>query len=292
MEFSSKQLLYLEIVNKKGTLAAAANELQITQPALSSAISELERKIGLQLFEKKGRRKVLTASGQLVTEFAKETLYRARELSELLSINNRGRGGSLNIGMIDAASLYLLPTAIEAFKNETPDIKLYITVNDSDTLTEQLENFEIDIAFVVSKDENSLPHSRLISTLILEESLLLCNPIANKETPMKEWALYPDKSRTRALIDEGIQALELEPNTIVQSSNPQILRQLVALGLATSILPEQVAKENNNIHVGREIARRRITALRRANSPFDPKVASLISLALQVYNRVEARPSP
>jgi hypothetical protein len=60
----------------------------------------------------------------------------------------------------------------------------------------------------------------------------------------------------------------------------------VALGLATSILPEQVAKENNNIHVGREIARRRITALRRANSPFDPKVANLISLALQVYNKV------
>ena len=240
----------------------------------------------MQLFEKKGRRKVLTASGQLVTEFAKETLYRARELSELLSMDNRGKEGSLRIGMIDAASLYLLPTAIEAFKNETPDIKLYITVNDSDTLTEQLENFEIDIAFVVSKHENSLPLSKLTSTLILEESLLLCNPLANREQPMKEWALYPEKSRTRALIDEGIQSLELESNTIVQSSNPQILRQLVVLGLATSILPEQVAKENKNIYVGKEIARRSIIALRRANSPFDPKVASLISLALQFYNEV------
>lgn len=286
MEFSSKQLLYLDMINKKGTLAAAADELQITQPALSFAVTELERKIGLQLFEKKGRRKVLTASGQLVTEFAKETLYRARELSELLSMDNRGKEGSLRIGMIDAASLYLLPTAIEAFKNETPDIKLYITVNDSDTLTEQLENFEIDIAFVVSKHENSLPLSKLTSTLILEEPLLLCNPLANREQPMKEWALYPEKSRTRALIDEGIQSLELESNTIVQSSNPQILRQLVVLGLATSILPEQVAKENKNIYVGKEIARRSIIALRRANSPFDPKVASLISLALQFYNEV------
>ena len=286
MEFSSKQLLYLDMINKKGTLAAAADELQITQPALSFAVTELERKIGLQLFEKKGRRKVLTASGQLVTEFAKETLYRARELSELLSMDNRGKEGSLRIGMIDAASLYLLPTAIEAFKNETPDIKLHITVNDSDTLTEQLENFEIDIAFVVSKHENSLPLSKLTSTLILEESLLLCNPLANRQQPMKEWALYPEKSRTRALIDEGIQSLELESNTIVQSSNPQILRQLVVLGLATSILPEQVAKENKNIYVGKEIARRSIIALRRANSPFDPKVASLISLALQFYNKV------
>jgi len=286
MEFSSKQLLYLDMINKKGTLAAAADELQITQPALSFAVTELERKIGLQLFEKKGRRKVLTASGQLVTEFAKETLYRARELSELLSMDNRGKEGSLRIGMIDAASLYLLPTAIEAFKNETPDIKLYITVNDSDTLTEQLENFEIDIAFVVSKHENSLPLSKLTSTLILEESLLLCNPLANRQQPMKEWALYPEKSRTRALIDEGIQSLELESNTIVQSSNPQILRQLVVLGLATSILPEQVAKENKNIYVGKEIARRSIIALRRAHSPFDPKVASLISLALKFYNKV------
>jgi DNA-binding transcriptional LysR family regulator len=103
---------------------------------------------------------------------------------------------------------------------------------------------------------------------------------------MAEWALYPEKSRTRALIDEGIQVLGLEPNTIIQSSNPQILRQLVVLGLATSILPEQIAEESKNIYVGKEIARRRITALRRANSPFDPKVASLIALALQVYNKV------
>ena len=284
MEFSSKQLLYLTTINKKGTLAAAANELQITQPALTSAVSELERRLGAQLFEKKGRRKILTPSGQLVTDFANETLYRASELSELLSINNQGKQGSLRVGMIDAASLYLLPTAIEAFRTETRNIKLYITVNDSDTLTEQLLDFEIDIAFVVSKDENNLDNSKLVSTLILEESLVLCNPIANGENPMKEWALYPDKSRTRALIDEGIQALGLEPNTIIQSSNPQILRQLVLLGLATSILPEQVAKENNHIYVGKEIARRRITALRRANSPFDPKVASLIALALQVYN--------
>jgi DNA-binding transcriptional LysR family regulator len=286
VEFSSKQLLYLTTINKKGTLAAAANELQITQPALTSAVNELERRLGAQLFEKKGRRKILTPSGHLVTDFANETLYRASELSELLSINNQGKEGSLRVGMIDAASLYLLPTAIEAFRTETRNIKLYITVNDSDTLTEQLLDFEIDIAFVVSKDENNLDNSKLTSTLILEESLVLCNPISNGENPMKEWALYPDKSRTRALIDEGIQALGLEPNTIIQSSNPQILRQLVLLGLATSILPEQVAKENNHIYVGKEIARRRITALRRANSPFDPKVANLIALALQVYNNV------
>jgi DNA-binding transcriptional LysR family regulator len=115
---------------------------------------------------------------------------------------------------------------------------------------------------------------------------VLCNPILNGKHPMAEWALYPEKSRTRALIDEGIQVLGLEPNTIIQSSNPQILRQLVVLGLATSILPEQIAEESKNIYVGKEIARRRITALRRANSPFDPKVASLIALALQVYNKV------
>ena len=286
MEFSSKQLLYLSTIAKKNTLAAAADELQITQPALSFAIIELERKLGLQLFEKKGRRKILTPSGQLVTKFANETLYRAGELSEFLSIDNLGKEGTLRVGMIDAASLYLLPTAIEAFKTETPNIKLYVTVNDSDTLTEQLQNFEIDIAFVVSKDENNLDNSKLVSTLILEESLVLCNPILNGKHPMTEWALYPEKSRTRALIDEGIQVLGLEPNTIIQSSNPQILRQLVVLGLATSILPEQIAKESKNIYVGKEIARRRITALRRANSPFDPKVASLIALALQVYNKV------
>jgi len=49
---------------------------------------------------------------------------------------------------------------------------------------------------------------------------------------------------------------------------------------------KEKAKENKNIYVGKEIARRSIIALRRTNSPFDPKVASLISLALQFYNKV------
>ena len=120
------------------------------------------------------------------------------------------------------------------------------------------------------------------ATVIVEEALLLCTPDIGAGSEPDEWALYPSGSRTRALIDRGLQSVDIRPYTTVESANPQILRQMVSLGLATSVLPESVANNGESITVTKEIARRKITCIRRANSPSNPKVSALVELGLTV----------
>ena len=282
LEISLSHLRYLSVISRRKTLSAAAIDLGVTQPALSLAVKEIEQQLGTKLFEKRGREKLLTAAGILAVQFADRTLHEAKELAESLRDENQLVRGTLSVGMIDASSLYLLPAAISAFRKVAPEVEIQIVVADSDTLAEQLKDFQLDVAFVVSPPDGIDDSEDFTATVIVEEALLLCTPDIGAGSEPGEWALYPSGSRTRALIDRGLQSVDIRPYTTVESANPQILRQMVSLGLATSVLPESVANNGESITVTKEIARRKITCIRRANSPDNPKVNALVELGLTV----------
>ena len=282
LEISLRHLRYLSVINRRKTLSAAATDLGVTQPALSLAVKEIEQQLGTKLFEKKGREKLLTAAGILAVQFADRTLYEAKELAENLRDENQLVTGTLSVGMIDAASLYLLPAAISAFRNIAPEVEMQIVVADSDTLTEQLKDFQLDLAFVVAAPEGIDGSDDFAATVVMEEALLLCTPKTPQGAESGEWALYPSGSRTRRLIDKGLQGIDIRPHTTVESPNPQILRQMVSLGLAASVLPESVASLGEPVKVTKEIARRKIICIRRANSPNNPKVNAFVELGLTV----------
>src|SRR5262245_31885551 len=100
-----QQLLYLREVARRGSISAAAEALHVSQPALSQARSELSRRRGVPLFERAGRGRRLTEAGTAVLRFAEETLAGAEALGRHLELLRGGEGGTLSIGMIDAASL-------------------------------------------------------------------------------------------------------------------------------------------------------------------------------------------
>src|SRR3989304_5269435 len=83
--FHSQQLAYLREVERAATFTAAAERLHVSQPALSQALSALERRLGVPLFERDGRHRVLTEAGVEVARFASEVLGRAAELRSWLA---------------------------------------------------------------------------------------------------------------------------------------------------------------------------------------------------------------
>ena len=129
LKISLRHLRYLSVINRRKTLSAAAIDLGVTQPALSLAVKEIEQQLGTKLFEKRGREKLLTAAGILAVQFADRTLHEAKELAESLRDENQLVRGTLSVGMIDAASLYLLPAAISAFRKVAPDVEIQIVQN-------------------------------------------------------------------------------------------------------------------------------------------------------------------
>src|SRR5580700_5832320 len=100
------QLEYLAAAVDAPTWAAAAEDLGVSPSALSQGLAELERRLGLTLFEPRGRRRVPTPEAAPVVAHARRVLAQTRDLAAWASSARRGEVGSLRVGMIDAAALH------------------------------------------------------------------------------------------------------------------------------------------------------------------------------------------
>ena len=275
-----QQLAYVRALERSGTLTEAARRLQVSQPALSQSLSQLERRLGVPLLERDGRRRQLTEAGREVARFAGETLARAGALRDWLDAYAEGREGTLRVGMIDAASLYALPSAIRAFRESHPEVQLELVVDRSGLLLERLARFELDLAFVVGP---VAPEFDAVE--VLNEPLYLYAPPATTEEPSEgEWVLYPPGRQTRRIIDAGLAARGIWPRISLESDNPAVLGQMVALGLGWSVLPEGVVEGvSPELAASRrdQIAERTLLAARRAQSPPDARAEAFLRLVTE-----------
>jgi DNA-binding transcriptional LysR family regulator len=274
-------LAYLREVARTGNLTRAAEALHMSQPALSQAIAELERRIGHVLFLRHGRRLQLTAPGQDVLAFADEVLQRADALARHLTALTAGEAGTLRIGMIDAAGLYLLPDAVRRYRTTHPNVDLQIAVADSGVLLDRLRAFDLDLVFVVGPVDDA----GLAVVEVEREPLYVYAPagtaITAEASADARWLLYPRGSRTRALIDEAFGRAGVRPAVALESHNPQVLRQMVAMGMGWSVLPPAVAgpgADGAGLAQGPPITERAIVAAWPKAAVEDPRRADFLAL--------------
>jgi DNA-binding transcriptional LysR family regulator len=275
------QLAYLRETVRWGSLTRAAAALGVSQPALSQALAELERRLGVALFERVGRRRVLTAAGREVDAFARQVLAEADALSQRLAAHRRGQAGTLRVGMIDAASLYVLPEVVRAYRERYPEVDLRVAVEASDELLRRLRARELDLAVVVGP----VTEPDLSAVEVAREPLYLYAPPDAEGGPdgAPPWVLYPEGSRTRRIIDAALAEVGIRPRVALESSNPAVLRQMVAIGLGWSVLPAAVAEGTAGgpaLRRGACVAERPLCAAWRRASPPDARREAFLRLAL------------
>ena len=119
---------------------------------------------------------------------------------------------------------------------------------------------------------------------VLREPLYLYAPRGADGDPRGvRWVLYPEGSRTRRIIDEALMRAGITPSVALESHNPAVLRQMVAIGLGWSVLPAAIvdeAPERGAVRRGSALAQRPLCATWRAGSPADPRRTAFLDLAL------------
>jgi DNA-binding transcriptional LysR family regulator len=204
-----QQLNYVRAVAGAKTLQDAARELNVSQPALSQALDEIERRLGLVLFERVGRRRRLNQDGLAVADFAAEILARAERFAMDLRRRQEGEGGELQL-------------------------------------------------FLYGPEGRKSPRDD------------------------DDWVHYPARSHTREKIDRELAARGWTPRVRLESSNPQVLRQMVSLGFGWSVLPRAVAESGpaplKPARV-RPVAKRRIVVSRRKAAGDDARAVRFLELA-------------
>lgn len=140
------------------SFSKAAEELFISQPAVTNHIKELENKLNVSLFDRVGNKIHLTKAGKLAYNHLKKIRQLYRELEFDLEMLNETYKGTLRIGASSTISQYLIPKVIAAFYKRYPEIELYLLNGNSFEMELKLLENEIDLALVENESSQSGIH--------------------------------------------------------------------------------------------------------------------------------------
>ena len=137
------------------SFSKAADDLFISQPAVSKHIKELENSLKVELFNRKGNKIYLSKAGELTYRYLKSIKQQYAELNFELSRLSDQYKGTISIGASSTISQYLIPKVIAAFHKRFPDIKLFLYNGNSFEMEQKLLSNEIDLALVKNESSQS-----------------------------------------------------------------------------------------------------------------------------------------
>ncbi len=280
INLSTQQLHYLVAVADATTWADAATELGVTASALSQGILQLERRVGIPLFDREGRKRTLLPGAAPVLAYARSVVAQTTELSRWVDAAVGAEAGQLRVGMIDLAATVHFGPALHRFGQHRPEVDLHLAVGPSGFLCEELLAGRLSVIVIV---EPTVNRGQFDLTPLLEDELAVYGPSRTRsgrsigpETTVAEWGpwvTFPVGSHTRSIAAERLGELGASFEVVAESHQPEVLRSMVALGMGWTVLPVlQAEAEPNPLRRARPepIINRRLVAARRHGSIPDP----------------------
>lgn len=279
-----QQLEYLVAAADAPTRAAAATALGVTPSALTQGLAELERRVGLPLFERRGRRTLLRPDAAEVLAHARRVVAETRDLARWAEARRTGSSGSIRLGAIDAVAVHHRAAEIRAFRADHPDVGLHLTVAPSGQLLDALGRGDLDVAVLV---EPAVPPDGTDTEPLLDEPLLLYAPDgarAGDPGGWGPWVAFPAGSHTRRVVAASLAAAGAPFEVVAESNQPEVLREMVRLGMGWAVLPAVQAESGAEPLVAARrtpVAVRRLVLARRTGVPPDAALDALVDTLRQ-----------
>lgn len=278
-DLSIRQLEYLVAIADHPTWAAAATSVGVSASALSQGLAELERRVGVPLFDRDGRRRVLRPAAAEVLAHARQVVALTGDLATWADRARTGASGRLRIGMIDAAAVGHYSDHLRRFRAAHPELDVLLSVGPSGQILDQLEEGRVDIAICVEPTD---ARRGIDTEPLLTEDIAVYSPDGTsprRPSSWGPWVLFPEGSHTRALVADALEALGAPMDIVAESHQPEVLRSMVALGLGWTVLPVIQAETGTDaLANGRVIASRNLVAATRSGAATDPAIALLLSV--------------
>ena len=237
--------IFLEVCRTMNVTRAAEN-LYMTQPAISRSIHEIEQVYGVRLFERLNQRLYLTDSGRRMRAYAVHIVDTFDQMERELSDGDER--GMLRIGASITLGNYELPGVVRRMKQERPSLRLQATVANVDTLKEMLLDNRLDLAMIEApiehRDLTGEPFSRDELVLILppNHALLQKDRLTLADVAACDLLLREKGSSGRAFLDTVFEAHDLSVSPLWESASTEALVRAVAAGIGLSILPERLVR--------------------------------------------------
>lgn len=260
---SFRQLQVFVAVARLGTVSAAAGELSLSPSATSQALSDLERRLGVALFERPGRRVLLNALGHELLPRAEALMEGVADFVAAASEPEGTLRGILNISASATVGTYLLPALAGRFTEHYPAADLRLRLRNSHEVANDVLRMEADLGLIEGESRDSV----LVSEPWCEDSLVVVvarghesangsassTPLDDTELADMPWILREPGSGTRSVFEQAMRKRGLTPRVRMALDQTEAVKQAVAAGLGASCL--------SRLSVAGELARGELVAL-------------------------------
>src|SRR6478672_11991666 len=244
-----RQALAFVTVAELGTVSRAAVRLRVAQPALSRQIIGLEQELGLRLFDRVGRRLLLTGDGEQLTAGCRLLLNSASALKEQAQLLRQGDSGVLKVAGSPQHIESVLSQFLHRYAQRYPRVEVKITEGTGSEILARLEAGEIhlgqNLLHAVKLDERHFGSLPLGSV----ELLAVCHPAMaldpNRTVEVADLAGFPlllldGGFGFRRAFDAASRMAGLKPTILFESRNPHTLLALAEAGHGVAIVPSQL----------------------------------------------------
>ena len=273
-DISIRQLEYLVAVAGASSWAVAAKQVGVSPSALSQGLAELERRVGVELFEPDGRRRRLRATAQPVLDHARQVVALTADLAAWSGRLRGSQTGRVRVGMIDVAAVDHYPEVLRTFRADRPEVDLTLSVAPSAALLDDLGAGRLDLVVCVEPPE---PLSGIDFQPLRAEPIVVYAPAGTRvgrPSTWGPWVLFPDGSHTRHQIIERLRALGAPLQVVADSHQPDVLREMVDLGLGWTVLPA-ASESDDDLVRGPVLFDRTLVLAERVRTAVDPVALDL-----------------
>ena len=294
-----KDIDYVLAVAQYQSVSQAAKALFISQPALSKYLGNLEKRLGVPLFDRSGRQLALTEAGELYVKYAREIARSADGLREALGEFSRRQAGSLAVGMVRSGWQQEMPPIVSRLRERYPEATFRIT----DTLSIQLERKVLDSAFDLGL--TSLPPQLPgLDSEVFERNLVLLavpsrSPLARRGVPREglpypwidlghaggsDFILQEKNCRMRLIADEVFQQERFTPKVLLSTESTFAALEYASAGVGVCMITDDyisLAPAAGGLRyfcVGEPVAWAPFGAIYRKGSPLSPLARDFIRL--------------
>jgi DNA-binding transcriptional LysR family regulator len=244
-----RHLVLIDTLGRTRNMHAAAEQMNLSQPAISKMLKEIESLLGFAVFERLPRSMPPTALGEYVVRYAHVALNDARGFVEQISSLREGGHGYLKVGGIFAATAVSLPGAIVTIKQRWPLLSIEVVEQTSDHLMEMLDARTLDLAVARYTDDRQQHRYDFIAlgpepfSIVVNSHHPLCE---TGPTPLAElgnwpWILYPVGVPIRARMEAAFARAGIAtPKNTIDTISMQTFLQVLQSGPMIAMLPDSM----------------------------------------------------
>jgi len=250
-----RHLISFVAVAESLNFSRAAEELHVAQPAVSQQIRALETELGVDLFDRIGKKVTLTEAGRALLPHARQILNLVTQAENEVRERDQLKRGKTSLGAPPTVSIHILPERLMHFKQLWPGLEVTLREAGTQTLLSLIEDGKLDLA-IVSTDV--LPES-VEHTPFLEETYVLAvsprHPFLGKRQTVKladlsnePFILFPEGYKLREVTLTACRRAGFEPKVALDGGAMQSALEFVGSGLGVALVPELALTEASHVH--------------------------------------------